>query len=251
MSNVKQATIYGLTESTITFNVLGGTLVGKAVRTVDLTNSNKEEEIRELVGAGLIEVEYSDEAEEQEHVESTLAVNVRSKEFPQPVYQTVKNPIEFTERTGSEAVIVTDKGVKKGRARRSYVPDHQRRSVSEMEQKIRKGAQESLDAMRDLEREEEESIVNMNDRPDDSHLDRSERMGEKAVIGTGDGTNKEVELKPSALTEQNDIREADPFVDREEKAEKEALLLTQEAFVDSDTGIDQGEEEHSEAFIEK
>ena len=122
----------------------------------------------------------------------------------------------------SEVVIMTTDGAKRGKMRRS--------AIKEDTDDGRMDA--SLKAMKKLE-EEEAADRNLPDTPvDESKLDISEKMGNKAVIGTGDSGSKSVEMLNSIVPDAKQMKEKSiTFIDDEtDKADEKV----KDVFVDKD-----------------
>jgi len=106
----------------------------------------------------------------------------------------------------------------------------------------------AMEAARELKEEEGRD----DDLIDDSLLDPSQRMGSKAVIGTGSGDPATVEMKNSAVGQRAEPNFIDLGLDDEDD-EVEKAFIDDEVNDEGSAFIDLGEEEEDDlgdAFIE-
>ena len=119
-----------------------------------------------------------------------------------------------TDEMGSKVVVCVPGGVVNGHMTNSV--------IKEAKESIK--AEASIKAMEDLEAEERAELQRENNEEitphdkfviNESDLDASERMGEQAVISTG-GKSKKVNMVNSVLPSADEIKNRDPFIDRED-----------------------------------
>ena len=220
--------IYGLTESTISFTTLGLTLRGNdgsyvsVAKNITLESEHQKNELNQLKGLGLIkiveieadpvvvpvaldlsdpavmEVETSEEVVEEP--KENVVKNKRSKTKSSKTKSIKRKSGPPEDQTDSEVVIMTETGPVGGK-----MSNKANGEVVGSEEKH----QESLEAARLLDEAEkaEDDVI------DDSLLDPSERMGEKAIVGSGNGKHETVAMQNSAMGEK-----AKPhFIDMEEE----------------------------------
>ena len=126
-----------------------------------------------------------------------------------------------TQEMGGRVVMATVDGVKEGRMGRSVIndiPDSERTRAS-------------IEAMKKLEKEEEEEISLPDTLVDESKLPPNEQMGRKATIATPEGEMK-VNLVGSVVPESKQSKNANPFIDRpldeSEQVGRKATVMTEE-----------------------
>jgi hypothetical protein len=302
--------VTGLTESVITLNLLGVVLQGEVEGLFDISSQEQMMELEALKRSGLISLESLEETETEKELgketedkteETTDKTTTEkpkrkrgrpkgsknkkksedkedkpkrkrgrpkgSKNKPKTEQEKASAAEAETQKMGSKVVVSTGKGEAKVAMKHSFAGEIAESSATE----------ESLKAMEKIQEEEAaEKEGREPDAPDtsidESQLDPSEQMGRKAVVSrTGDPQAED--MKNSVLPGAEDIKNRDPFIDREEnaaneKARKEADKkkgpkpisrvetddnpLIEESFEgDSDAFIDQDEgDDLSDAFIE-
>ena len=267
--------IIGLTDSVITLNVLGVTLHGKVSGTFIIKNDNQLSEVKLLRKAGLIGVEDLEATQTEQElpkqevlakkdkpkasksskpskpeatkVEPEVKVAKKSLGRGRPKGsknksvqkktiltqdQKVKLAEEDTQKMGSDVIIATGNSFQKKKMRHSF--------AGEIPESAK--TQESLDAMDKVLKEERDEEVEDKPTIDENKLDPSEQMGKMAVISDmGRPTKKE--MKNSILPASADIKNRDPFIDRDDK--KNEKDKSEEAFIGG-----KPDDDPSEAFIE-
>jgi hypothetical protein len=252
--------IYGLTESTISFNGVGINLRGKfnedpelfepcsVAYNIDLKDQDQINEVNQIENIGLIRVERVEDKKEEVEVEETFSrrgkansleeTKVETKEeIEEPVVDEVPSAVNlevpvieaYEER--SDAIVMTTNGPKSGKM------------VNKMNGEIDENdprCQASMEEAKKLD--EEQSLVE--DLIDESLLDPSERMGTKAIIGAGNGVAKVADMKNSVVGERAEPNFIDLLDDEEESKEE---VNTKNAFIDLE---DEEEDELGDAFIE-
>jgi hypothetical protein len=281
--------VYGLTESTITFNTLNMILRGKysedfeecglgsTALNIELANQDQINEMNQIEGLGLIRVERLDEVQEETEaeiktyadeifMEETTSRRQKAQELeeqPSPSNVAEVPPsavdLEIPQEDLSEStdvIVMTENGPKSGKM------------VHKMNGEINEDdprCKAAMDETQKLKEEEER----LDDLIDDSVLDPSERMGSTAVVGTGNGKAETMSMKNSAVGEKIEPNFIDLEFDDEpakpakkkakKKAKKEKAVDVSDAFIDEekpvddakDAFIDLGEEEAlGEEFIE-
>ena len=232
----------GLTQSVITFNTLDVILHGQETIGIKIETEAQKREIAELLGANLIAIMDAPQIQSV-NVEKTAEVN-----DPKPIKKGrgrpkgSKNPknlknkprevkksenIENNQLEGT-VIVGTASGPVSGKMKKNVVSD-----LPESEQ-----TRASLEAMKKLEDEEVEEARKEATRPpvDESRLDVSERMGNKATIATGKD-HKELEMKNSYVPESEVIKEADPFIKEETDDKIDDVFIDKDKEVDKDDGI--------------
>jgi len=127
---------------------------------------------------------------------------------PKPIKKldSSENTVSVNDESESEVTIMTPGGAVKGKARRSFTRD-----MPESE-----ATQASIEALRQMDLEENES---QEQTPiDETKLDPSERMGEKAVISTGRNGTLAIGMKNSILPEAKQVSDAVIFIDAKDDA---------------------------------
>jgi hypothetical protein len=266
---MKQVIVIGKTEAIISLNKIGVPIRGKSTAILNINNHEQEAELMGVLRAGLLEIVpdaptivppmpkispvVADKvdviSDKVDKVEEDKVENTEKKKGGRPrgsknkSRDIVKNPLATeelrrvsaaeakTQQMGSRVVIGTPDGAKQGKMKRSAIDD-----MVESDQN-----RASIEAMEKLEREEKEDI-NLPDTPvDEGKMDASEQMGRRAIVATEAGIDG-VNMVNSILPESKIIKDADPFIDREDKrAIKEAE--EKQAAKKSDDGMD-------DAFIE-
>ena len=257
-----KANVYGLTESTITFNTIGMILRGKysqnpeesntcsVAYNINLENESQRNELMAIANLGLIHVDFIEEETVKETVVETPKEDLNSakkekqnssrrkqapkkaddkkvEEVPQPEEEITASDLQVPTES-SEAVVMTENGPAIGKMAHKLNGE-----IDENDSRCKK----AMDAAKALTEEEER----LDDVIDDSRLDPSERMGSKAVIGTGKGEAVTVDMKNSIVGERNEPN----FIDLGDEADDGISDDVQNAFIDDDSAEDLGD-----AFIE-
>ena len=224
--------IYGTTASTISCTTLNLTLRGNdgsyvsIAKNIIVENEHQRNELNQLKQLGLIKIVVVEEdvvKKEIPHdffssvVEDTVGPEVKTDDKPvversnevrdkRSKNKSIKRKEGAPEdQTDSEVVIMTETGPVGGK-----MSNKANREVVGSEEKY----QETLEAARLLDEAEkaEDDVI------DDSSLDPSERMGEKAIIGSGSGKQEAVAMQNSAMGNK-----AKPhFIDLEDEPEVKA-----------------------------
>lgn len=242
---MKYISVIGKTDATINLNKIGVPIRGKSHAVLPIMNPDQEAELMGIVRAGYLAI-VPEEPIANEETQPDSTCNQESKDQPEKkkggrpkgaknkpkgVSQNPQAEEEAkrvaiaeakTQQMGSRVIVGTSDGPKNGRMTRSAVND-----ITETEQ-----TRASIEAMEKLNKEEKEDI-NLGDTfIDDSNLDASEQMGRKAVVVTEGGVNQK-NMVNSILPESKKIREADPFIDKADKAEIKAKQMEDDDNLDA------------------
>ena len=239
--------VKGLTESILTLNKIGIPIQGLTEAILDINTDEQQQELDILVNVGLIEIleriECSKKTKNKTSPKksqmgdnasnnSSNAEGKKKRGRPSGAKGKPKSQIDQgkkdaaeaeaeTQKEGSTVVISTGGDTSKGKMTHSAIGEY---SESERTKK-------SLEAMEKLQEEEEHKDTEDFDPQDmaidDSELDPSEQMGREAIVGTGAGEQK-VKMTNSSVPEADAIKQIDPFIDREDKKEIEAIEKAQE-----------------------
>jgi len=243
--------VYGLTESTITFNTLNMILRGKysdnaeecelgsAALNIELTDQDQINEMNQIENLGLIRVERLEEVQAEtveepksyadeiptEEPSSRRAKAQELDELPAPsnVSEIPPSAIDLTipQETpedcieSTDVIVMTTEGAKSGKM------------VHKMNGEINEDdprCKAAMDETKRLKAEEER----LDDSIDDSVLDPSERMGSTAVVGTGNGKAEKMSMKNSVVGEKIEPNFIDFDFDEEVPEEEEAKEETKE-----------------------
>ena len=265
--------VIGKTGSVINLNKIGVPVRGLETAILNVDTPEKQRELDILIDAGLLEIIKQDntlvaaptknisevilEEETQklgkaieetkkepviEKVEKKKggrpkgAKNKDDKKIEKPKAKTEKQKIaeaeSLTQKMGSRAVVGTGNGVKEGRMTNSAI------GQLEIPDPIVK---ESIDALKQLEEEENEENIFLPAAEDESLLDLSEQNGRKATMTTENG-NKSVAMKNSVINE----KQKDPFIDKDNKLEPPDLDFIDQVNAKNQ---DKDEDDYDESFI--
>lgn len=147
-----------------------------------------------------------------------------------PEEQRVAEAEAKTQEMGSRVIIGTGNGNVEAKMQNTFEG-----KVEESE-----ATKESLKAMEDIVKEENENKKKEEAKVDENKLDPSEQMGREAVY-VQEGSQKKSPMAKSIIPEQEKMRGADPFIDKAKDA-------AEEAFVDKDIPA---KDPSQDAFVEK
>jgi len=272
--------IKSLTSATLTLNCLGNYIIrGREVAPNIEIAEGQLAEVKVLERAGLIRIDYLD-------IKSCIGVEQIKKSRGRPKGAKNKSTLEDEKRKEIEAKEkakqeTKDKLKKKANAETDKmtrnkteaeavtdemgskvvvcVPGGSGVAIGKMtnsvigEAKESIGADESIQAMEDLEAEEKAELAGENGEEDESRdkwvvkeedLDLADRMGEQAVISNGRKAIK-VDMVNSILPSADIIKERNPFIDK--SASKEAT--EEDTSIESLTG-NPGDNEEEDDFLE-
>jgi len=239
--------IYGKTESTITFNLIGLILRGNngsscsVAKNIELLSGQQEQEVQQLAKLGLITFEVLNE-EVNEYIQEKEVEEVASTREAKTKSPRRKTKILDPDEAGSDVVVMTTTGPKSSSMTNKMsgeIEDNSDRTKASME-----AAQEQ---------EEQENEVSA--KIDEGELSIEDRMGSKVVIGAGAGKAEKVSMF-SSLTSKNDPEFIDLQLDKQDDVEP-AFLDTNDNRNKDDVEaafIDQSEEpiddDADDAFVE-
>lgn len=273
--------VYGLTDATISFNTIGMILRGKYIpeglnscsvaRNLELKDESQVNELMQIARCGLIRVEAIEEKPKEvisleqsilkvEEVKVTEETKM-FKEVKAPEPKTTKttkttkkdknrrkstnikapkvaeippvdnSPKQIDVETDPRVVVMTDSGPKGGKMIHKMNGE-----IDESDPRCKA----SMDAAKKLKEEEEEILDLINE----SLLDPSERNGQSAIIGTGNGKTVSMSMKNSVLGERIEPNFLDLELDDDYELES--------AFIDndSDNDLDKSSDQVESAFID-
>ena len=255
--------IKGTTGRTITFNTVGLILRGKEEASLDVT-PEAYEEIKQLERLNLVKVLNKDERKNSE--ESTTTPEPVVKDPDEPVSSSKVNEDEVEElKINDLTKSLIRKKIKKEKAKNNQkeknnkdadlgsskatvslgdkcVSADMKKMTSDPESVVEK-VSDSIDAMEKLENEEASKDLPI----DDKKLDENQKMNRSATVSTTEGETVE-SLKNSIIPEMEEIKDRDPFIDKEEK-DNEDKKAPKNAFIDQ-LSVDEDEDNLGEQFIE-
>lgn len=206
-----KTSVIGKTDATLTLNKCKTYIRGRSEAIIDVVNDEQKTELAVLERQGLVVVIGEDELDPQIEAPKTMSEVER-----------VSRSEAETQKMGAKAFVVTGDGVKEGRMVHSTTDQFVESEAT----------RESLETMERLEKEEQADDLVINE----DKLDVSERMGNKAVVGTG-ADNKHISLVNNAIPGSENIKKSDPFIDRSSK-EKSSIDKDKKEEVVDITNID-------------
>jgi len=267
--------IKGLTGRTLAFNTVGLILRGSESSIIDADTIEKQNEIKELENLNFIRTVNIDElekekAEETATIEDAIEQAVQAEEVaeettdledapsetedineilygkkeetpeetpkaPRPSKNKTISDLEIPEETTTATVSLGNTTVSVPMTKVSDV-----KGVSDK-------TAESIEALEKLEKEEKEET-----KIDESKFEENSKMGGPATVVTAEGEDT-VAMKNSIVPSAEEVKEKDPFIDKEENAEKEVLSAdAEEAFIDTVNKplIEDDNDDVGEQFIE-
>ena len=263
--------VKGTTGAVLTLNLCGVFIHGPVKAIIDIDNEAKKKEIQGLIRHGLIQVLEVEKKKGEAELSSGL-MPPKPKNVPKKKRESKNKDDEIdeiipeakteqerafqaeakTDKMGSRVVVATPSGIAEGKMKQTFVPD-----MPEP-----KRAEASIRAMEKLEEEEAEealAFTNSEDVIKEGGLDPSEQMGRTAVV-SGQKGEQRVQLQNSIISGDKKNKKHDPFLDREENAEREDKLANAAEpilppvvdDIDDDLKIDDDnhDDEYSDAFIE-
>ena len=205
--------IKGLTESTLTLNTLNIILHGTERAGIEVNTDNQERELHELLSSKLIAFVDSMEAPVESNNLPDALVAKRKRGRPKGSKGKASNGDDNSKSTpeaqdipnkrGSKVIVATPEGPRARKMVDSIVPN-----ILESD-----ATAASLEAMDRIEREEAGEEVEDYPVIDESKLDPSERMGNKAIISAG-SKSIQVDLTNSILPDRDAFKNRDAFIDR-------------------------------------
>lgn len=243
--------IVGKTDCILNLNKIGVPVRGKEQAVVEVDTEEKKNEILVLKKAGyldILEIESpivappdpisDDKQTKTEEKEETSPTPTETKEIKkrkggrpkgaknkktQSEQQRVNEAEAKTQEMGSRVVIGTGNGNVESKMKRSYEGQ-----IEESE-----ATKESIKAMEEIIKEEDEGKKKIDAKVDESKLDPSEQMGRQAIF-IQEGEQKKSTLSKSIIPGQENIREVDPFIDNKSDDKDPA----KNAFIDKPEDID-------------
>jgi len=207
--------IKGTTDAIITFNKSARFLRGAETIDIDIKTTDQANEVEVLRREKLIQIIQEEEltkkdTEKVQREDSTNKNENISDESPK-VIKKVGRPKKVIAE--DKVIIASEEGIKSVNIKKNIIEEHPILETSAVE--------ESLKAEKEMiEREAEEA----KDREiNEKELNPSERMGEDAVVFTGE-TSKRVKMVNNMVPNAEEIKNRNPFIE-EQKNEKDPALI--------------------------